>query len=793
MEQSTTGAAARAAGAGLSLAEVADRRAAGHVNVQPQRASRSYVEIIRGNVLTRFNAIITVLAAVVLTVGHPIDAIFAVVMVLNSLIGIFQEARAKRTLDQLQIMITPTVTAIRDGAPTDVAPSDLVTDDIVRLTAGDQVPVDGEVVDSDGLEIDESALTGEADAIAKRPGDEVRSGSVVVGGTGVVRATAVGEDAWIHELLTQAKEFEMSTSELRRGVDRILGAVSWIIVPIAALLLWSQLRDDADVEEGLVSAVAGVVGLVPQGLVLLVSAALAVAVVRLAREQVVIQELHAVEGLARIDVLCVDKTGTLTTGEMHLDRIELLGDPECAADLEAEVRSALAALAANASAPTATLTAAAGDAEAPDWRCTADVPFNSARKWSGATFEPGGTWLVGAPEVLLGDGHPEVHDRLGALTEDARRVVLVARSASTLDRDGGAPDDLEPVALVVLAEELRRDAADTMRYFAEQGVTVKIISGDNPATVSAVARRLGIDGADDLLDLRDVDLAGDAASVEEQVNATTVFGRVQPQQKRQLVEILQRQGHTVAMTGDGVNDIPALKQADVAIAQNTATAATKAVSQLVLLDGRFDRMPGVVAEGRRVITNMERVSALFVTKTVYAATFAIVIGIWGAAFPFLPRHLSLVSETTIGIPAFALSFRSADRPYRPGYLRRVLRFAVPAGLVTAATVLAGYGIVRGLTGASLDEARTASTLLLLAVALWILLVLMEPVDRTDGLILGSMTALAVLIVATPIGRRFYSLDLLPLGDALLLAGYGLAVIAGLTAGLRIWRGIVSRD
>ena len=530
------------------------------------------------------------------------------------------------------------------------------------------------------------------------------------------------------------------------------------------------------------SAVAGVVGLVPQGLVLLVSAALAVAVVRLAREQVVIQELHAVEGLARIDVLCVDKTGTLTTGEMHLDRIELLGDPEGAADLEAEVRSALAALAANASAPTATLTAAAGDAEAPDWRCTADVPFNSARKWSGATFEPGGTWLVGAPEVLLGDGHPDVHDRLGALTEDARRVVLVARSGSTLDRDGGAPDDLEPVALVVLAEELRSDAADTMRYFAEQGVTVKIISGDNPATVSAVARRLGIDGADDLLDLRDVDLAGDAASVEEQVNATTVFGRVQPQQKRQLVEILQRQGHTVAMTGDGVNDIPALKQADVAIAQNTATAATKAVSQLVLLDGRFDRMPGVVAEGRRVITNMERVSALFVTKTVYAATFAIVIGIWGAAFPFLPRHLSLVSETTIGIPAFALSFRSADRPYRPGYLRRVLRFAVPAGLVTAATVLAGYGIVRGLTGASLDEARTASTLLLLAVALWILLVLMEPVDRTDGLILGSMTALAVLIVATPIGRRFYALDLLPLGDALLLAGYGLAVIAGLTAG-----------
>jgi cation-transporting ATPase E len=798
MEQLTTGDdAAPSVAAGLSLAEVAERRAAGQVNVQPQRSSRSYADIVRANVLTRFNAIITVLAAVVLTVGHPIDAIFAGVMVLNSLIGILQEARAKRTLDRLQIMITPTVTAIRDGEPVALPPAELVTDEVVRLTAGDQVPVDGTVLESDGFEVDESALTGEADAIAKDVGAEVRSGSVVVGGAGVVRATAVGEDAWIHQLLTQAKEFGMATSELRRGVDRILSAVSWIIVPIAALLLWSQLRDDADVQEGLVSAVAGVVGLVPQGLVLLVSAALAVAVLRLAREQVVIQELHAVEGLARIDVFCVDKTGTLTTGEMNLDRIELLGTPtggqdDAAVAAEDEVRLALAALAANESAPTATLTAAAGDTAPPDWRCVAHVPFNSARKWSGATFEPGGSWIVGAPEVLLGDSHPGVRDRLGELTEDARRVVLVARSDSTLDRDGAAPADLAPVALVVIAEELRSDAADTMRYFADQGVTVKIISGDNPATVSAVARRLGIDGADDLLDLRDVDLAGDADTVDAQVNATTVFGRVQPQQKRQLVEILQRQGHSVAMTGDGVNDIPALKQADVAIAQNTATAATKAVSQLVLLDGRFDRMPAVVLEGRRVITNMERVSALFVTKTVYAATFAIVIGIWGAAFPFLPRHLSLVSETTIGIPAFALSFRAADRPYRPGYLRRVLRFAVPAGLVTAAIVLAGYGIVRGLTDATLDEARTASTLLLLAVALWVLLVLMEPVDRTDGLILTAMITLAGLIVATPIGRRFYALDLLPLRDALLLVGYCVAVLVGLTAGLRIWRSIGAR-
>jgi cation-transporting ATPase E len=783
---------------GLTSAEVAERHAAGQANVQPQRSSRTYGGIVAANVLTRFNAIITLLAAVILAVGDPIDAIFAVVMVFNTAIGIVQEVRAKRTLDRLQILITPTITAIRDGAPTTVAPGDLVRGDVIRLGAGDQVPVDGTVLESSGLEADESALTGESDAIPKAAGDEVRSGSVVVSGNAVVHADAVGADTWIHQLLTQAKQFGLATSELRRGVDTILAWVSWAIVPIAALLLWSQLRDGDDVGEGLVSAVAGVVGLVPQGLVLLVSMALAVAVLRLARDQVVIQELHAVEGLARIDVLCVDKTGTLTTGVMTLDRIEPF-------DLSIEqVSEAIAALAGCEETPNATLAAAAGGLASPGWNAIAHVPFNSARKWSGATFDTVGTWLLGAPEVLLAaSAHARadtVRARIGELAQDARRVVLVARSASPLvpatvaGEDASLPSDVEPVALVIIAEELRPDAADTMRYFADQGVTVKIISGDNPATVSAVGGRLGIPGADDLLDMRDVDLDGPVAEVDALVTRTTVFGRVQPQQKRALVEILQRQGHTVAMTGDGVNDIPALKQADVAIAQNTATAATKAVSQLVLLDGRFDRMPGVVAEGRRVITNMERVSALFVTKTVYAAAFAIVIGIWGASFPFLPRHLSLVSETTIGIPAFALSFRSAGRPYRPGYLRRVLRFAVPAGLVSAAIVLVGYGLVRSpLADATLDEARTASTLMLLTIALWVLLVLMLPIDRFDAVVLGAMVLLAAVVIATPFGRDFYALDLPSAADTTLLTGYLAAALGVVTVALRIRQSRRSAD
>lgn len=770
---------------GLTTAEVEAQRALGRVNVQPERTSRSYAGIVRANVLTRFNAIITTLAVVVLVVGHPIDAIFAIVMVVNAVIGIVQEVRAKRTLDRLRVLITPTVTAVRDGVEVEIRPNDLVAGDIIRLRSGDQVPVDGDVLEAHGFDVDESALTGEADAISKSIGDTVKSGSVAVGGSAVVRATAVGSETWIYQLLAQAKEFVLATSELRRGVDRILHAVSWLITPLAALLLWSQLRDDGDVSEGLVSAVAGVVGLVPQGLVLLVSMALAVAVIRLAKNHVIVQELHAVEGLARVDVLCLDKTGTLTTGTMVLDRIEAFGDDHD------RVEAGLAALAAAESSPSATLQAAAGGLAAPDWRVVSQVAFTSARKWSGTTFDPGGTWIVGAPEILLADSTHDsvdlVHARIADLAEDARRVVLVARSETAL-ADETVPDDLEPVALVVLAEELRSDAEETMRYFAEQHVELKVISGDNPLTVSTVAARLGVVGAESFVDMRTVDLAGAEAEIDELVASTTVFGRVSPQQKRELVEVLQRQGHTVAMTGDGVNDIPALKKADIGIGMDTATAATKAVSQLVLLDGRFDRLPAVVAEGRRVFTNMERVSALFVTKTVYAAVFALAIGIWGATFPFLPRHMSLVSELTIGLPAFALSFRSADRPYRPGYLNRVLRFALPAGLATAAVILVGYGLVRSsIADVSLDEARTASTLILLVIALWVLYLLMQPVDRFDAIVLVGMIALATVAVSTPPGRTFYAIDWPDSATSVMIGGYTLASIVVMTIALRIWQ------
>ncbi len=755
---------------GLDDGQVAERVARGDVNITTRRTSRSVGEIVRANVFTRFNAIITVLATVILVVGSPIDALFAFLMVINSAIGIVQEVRAKRTLDRLNLLLAPTIVVVRNGVDVELAASDLVVDDLLQLRSGDQVPVDGRVTSSSGLEVDESALTGESEPVAKRVGDEVRSGSFVVAGSGSVVATQVGADAWIERLVDEARQFVITRSELRDGVDGILRVISWIIGPLAALSLWSQLRSDRDVEDALVSSVASVVGLVPQGLVLLVSMAMAVAIIRLAKGKVVVQELYAVEGLARVDVLCVDKTGTLTTGQFEVEEITALDGNDAA------LSAGLGALVAHESSPTSSSRVLVEVLDRPDgWVPAQQVAFSSARKWSATTFEERGTWVLGAPDVLfdaMSDVEGAHRATVSAATGEGLRVLLVAWSAAVLTDQVALPVDLRAVGYVVLREQLREDAAEIMGYFARQNVAVKIISGDNAETVSAVGRRLGIDGAERHTDLRKVAVA------EADLDATTVFGRVAPEQKRDLVAALQDAGHVVAMTGDGVNDIPALKRADIGIAMNTATPATRSISQVVLLDGRFDRLPEVVAEGRRVIANMERVSALFVTKTVYAAAFAVVIGLWGTAFPFLPRHMSLVSELTIGVPAFALSFRSADRPYRPGYLRRVLRFAVPLGLATAAVTLVGYWLLRiPPVDAELAEARTAATCILLAVAFWVLYLLMRPVDRYDALVLCGLAVLTVIALATPFGRTFYAIEWPGREASVLLVAYAIGSVA----------------
>ena len=770
--------------AGLTSAEVAERHATGRGNALANEEGRTVADIFRANVLTRFNAIIGVLALTILIIGSPVDALFGIILVLNAVIGIVQELSAKRALDRLRVRLAPTVTVIRDSVDVVISPVDVVRDDVLRLRSGDQLPADGRVLDADGLETDESALTGEAEPVAKNVDDEVLAGSAVVAGSAHVVVTRVGNEAWIQHLVTEARTFSPTHSELRNGVDKMLRVIGWALVPLTALLLWSQLRADRSTKDGLVSAIAGVVGLVPQGLVLMISLAMATAVRRLAANHVVVQELQAVEGLARIDVLCIDKTGTLTTGRTTLDTLEPLG-----ATLQ-QLREALAAMAKDEPSPTpAMITIALAVGDAPPWTATSQVAFSSARKWSATSFQGQGTWFIGAPEMLLaGRSGPPVEAamaRVSELAAQAKRVLLVAHSDEAVERTTGGEDclpaDVSPMGLVVLAEEVRSDAAATLTYFAQQGVDVRVISGDNPTTVSAIAVQLGIKGAENFADLRTP-----TASIDELAASTTVFGRVSPEQKQEIVRALQRAGHTVAMTGDGVNDIPALKASDIGIAMDTATAATKAVAQLVLLDGRFDRLPIVVNEGRRVVANMERVSSLFVSKSVYAAVFAFIIGVSGAVFPFLPRHLSLVSDLTVGIPAFALSFRHADARTQPGYLGRVLRFALPAGMAAATVTLATYWLVRStIIDGSLNEGRTASTLALGAVAFWLLYRLVRPLDRFEVLLLGGLIALAAILIAVPATRHFYALDLLPATAALAAAGVTVVSILVLQTLLRV--------
>ncbi|HEU5302753.1 MAG TPA: HAD-IC family P-type ATPase [Acidimicrobiia bacterium] len=737
------------AASGLTAAEVAERIARGATNDAGVRTSRTYVEIFRANVFTRFNAILGVMLAVILTVGEIQDATFGIILVANALIGIVQEIRAKRTLDHLAVLNAPRARVVRDGSVLDVAVEEVVLDDLLDLRTGDQVPADAVVRTAVGLEIDESLLTGEADPVHKDVDAEALSGSFVVAGSGIVQATAVGAEAYASKLAAEARRFKLVESELVAGTNTLLRWIQYALFPVSGLLLWRQL-DNHSVDEALVGTVAGVVGMVPEGLVLLTSLAFGIATVTLARRNVLVQELPAVEGLARVDVVCLDKTGTLTEGDVAFDDLELLsGSVE-------DARDALGALADDEN-RNATLAAIGAACPPPGWDRQEAVPFSSARKWSAAQFDGHGSWVVGAPEMALAD-RPDDPSRRRAdeLASEGRRVLLLARSDAALAGEV-LPAGLEAVALVLLEEKVRPDAADTLRYFEEQGVALKVISGDNPRTVAAVARRVGLDGADHAVDARE--LPDDVEALAEVLDTESVFGRVTPQQKRAMVGALQSRGHVVAMTGDGVNDALALKDADIGVAMGSGAAATRAVAQLVLLDGKFATMPGVVAEGRRVIANIERSANLFVTKTVYAVLIAIAVVIIGWRYPFLPRHLTIISTFTIGIPGFVLALAPNKRRYIPGFLERVMRFCVPAGLIAGTAALATYGMARFEESVPLKEARTTATLVLVAVGLWVLVLLARPFNWWKGALVGAMGASVALVLVIDPLRKFYALQL----------------------------------
>ncbi|MEU3996347.1 cation-translocating P-type ATPase [Streptomyces fungicidicus] len=775
---------------GLTSSEVAERVARGQVNDVPVRSSRSLAEIVRANVLTRFNAIIGVLWIIMLVVAPIQDSLFGFVILANTGIGIVQEWRAKKTLDSLAVIGEVRPTVRRDGTAAEVATSEIVLDDLIEVGPGDKVVVDGMCAEADGLEIDESLLTGEADPVVKRPGDRVMSGSFVVAGGGSFQATRVGREAYAAQLAEEASRFTLVHSELRSGISTILKYVTWMMIPTAIGLIVSQLVvKENELRNSVARTVGGIVPMVPEGLVLLTSVAFAIGVIRLGRKQCLVQELPAIEGLARVDTVCLDKTGTLTEGGMDVTGLRVLGDGD-----ETYLRKVLGELGSADPRPNASLQAII-DAypDTTGWRLTDTLPFSSARKYSGATFEEregsGETvsWLLGAPDVLLDPADPALAET-ERMNEQGLRVLLLARARDGVDVDApAAAEGVRPAALVVLEQRLRPDAADTLRYFAEQNVRAKVISGDNAVSVGAVASKLGLSGT--AVDARR--LPADRKAMAGALDEGTVFGRVTPQQKRNMVGALQSDGHTVAMTGDGVNDVLALKDADIGVAMGSGSEATRAVAQIVLLNNSFATLPSVVAEGRRVIGNITRVATLFLVKTVYSVLLAVLVVVSRVEYPFLPRHLTLLSTLTIGVPAFFLALAPNKERARPHFVRRVMRYAIPGGVLAGLATFASYLIAREYyTGpGSLDAETSAATLTLFLISIWVLAIIARPYTWWRIGLVAAMGGAFLVVLVVPWLQDFFALKLV--GVTMPWVATGIAVFSAGVLEL-LWRWVDRR-
>lgn len=725
---------------GLTAIEVEQRIASGKTNVVRTTTSRTLREIFQANVFTRFNAVLGVLLVVVFIAESPGDGLFGFVLLANSTIGVVQEWLAKRKLDALALLHAQTSSVLRDGKVILIPTRDIVLDDVVVLKSGDQVPADGRVVFSDNLEINEANLTGESDAVAKQVNDELLSGTIVTAGNGAFVTTSVGADAYAHRLAAEARVFTRVASEIQTSITRVLRWVTWILIAVTPLQIWSHFRQVTDDgwQDHTVRIVAGLVGLVPEGLVLLATLAFLSAALSLSGQNVLVQELPSVETLARVDVVCLDKTGTLTSGLVVCEGVEILTQ---SVDL-ALVNSALAALANDPSANNTLLAIQHRFPEVPHWTSVGNIPFDSSRKWKAHSYEGHGTWFLGAPEMLWGTNN-QISTRVTELANAGKRVMLLSHSTD-IHTTPDLPNNIESVALIILKEDIRDDAADTLRFFTEQNVRVIVISGDNPKTVESIAHSVGVSGAS--VDARQLDVSPDAISTA--VTENSIFGRVSPEQKRLMVTALQAQGHVVAMTGDGVNDALALKRADIGIAMDNGAPATKAVAQIVLLDGKFSHLPHVLAEGRRVIGNVERVANLFLAKNAMSLIAILASVLAGVTFPILPRQMTLLSTLTIGVPAFVLALGKNSARYQPGFLKRIMLFSWPAGAIAGASVV----LADLWTG---DETGTAATLTALISFFGILASKSQPLRSWRLLLLLVMVLIVAITFVVPPLRDFF--------------------------------------
>jgi magnesium-transporting ATPase (P-type) len=767
---------------GLSSAEAQKRLH--DLGAPAETSSRSVSSIVAGNVFTLFNAIIGVFFVLMLLLGLFADAVFGVIAIINSSIGIRQELKAKKTLDELAVLVAPKAKAIRDGKVTELLADQVVPGDVVVVEPGDQLVADGEVVSSRGLTLDEALLTGEADGIRKGLGDRALSGSFCLSGSGTYRVDAVREESYAGKLAGEARAFRHPPSPLQDEVNRVILVCTYVMIPLAVILLLTFQLRSVDLVEAAQTATAGLVTLIPEGLVLLMSVTFAVAAVRLAKRDTLVQQLSATESLAAVDTICVDKTGTLTDGKLKLLGVEI------ADSVEQEVaQKALGRFASSAGERNRTLEAIAANFPVEAGRVSGEVPFSSVWKWSGLRF--GATsYVLGAPDILVQAGalalNPGLKHKLEQETEAGRRVVAFGESDGALPDDPASapPPQLKPVALIVLEETLRPDAAETIASMREENVDLKLISGDARATVTAVAYAVGVPRDAGVVD--GPDLPTDSEGLAEVAERNTIFCRIAPEQKQALVEALRESGRFTAMIGDGVNDVPALKQARLAVGMGSGAQVTKGIADVVLLKDEFKRLPEAVIQGRRIARNIHRLGRLYLTKSVYAAALILLVAVPGFAFPFLPRHLTLAAFLTIGIPSFFLALAPSDGPLYRGHLMRSLGvFAVPAGLATALGSILSFFLVDTVFGGSLAAGRTAATTTLIVLGLAFVLLLERGPGREHIAIQGTMLmmviglgALYAGILALPQLRDFFEMTVLSSSQwflALLSAAIGLAI------------------
>jgi cation-transporting ATPase E len=779
---------------GLSSAEAKERLR--RLGAPPETSSRSTASIIAGNVFTLFNGIIAIFFVLDLGLGLYADSLFGLIAVVNSYIGIRQELKAKATLDELAVLVAPHARVVRDGAVSELLATEVVPGDLVAIGPGDQLVADGEVSSSRGLTVDESMLTGEADGIRKETGERVLSGSFVISGSGQYLVDAVREQSYAGRLAGEARTFRHPPSPLQEEVNRVIIASTYVMLPLAAILLLSLKVRAVGLQEAAQTATAGLVTLIPEGLVLLMSVTFAVAAVRLAKRQTLVQQMSATESLAAVDTICVDKTGTLTEGELRLAGVEFAEGAD-----RGESERALARFAASAGERNRTLETIAERYPGEAATVRSEVPFSSEWKWSGLAIANGAgsgtsTYVLGAPDVLAEAGAltlpPGLARKLAEETAAGRRVVAFGQSAEALPADPAAATAprLVPLALVVLEETLRPDAAETIAFMREQEVDLKLISGDAAATVTAVAYAVGVPR--DAGVVEGPELPDDPEALVEVAVANTIFCRIKPEQKKALVAALVAAGRYVAMIGDGVNDVPALKQARMAVAMGSGAQVTKGVADVVLLEDQFSRLPEAVGEGRRIARNIHRLGRLYLTKTVYAATLILLVAVPGFAFPFLPRHLTMAAFLTIGIPSFVLALAPSDGPlYRGHLLRSLAAFAVPAGVATGLASILSFFLVDTVAGASIEAGRTAATTTLIVLGLAFVLLLERGPGREHIAIQSYMLAMvaglgalyALFLAAAPV-REFFELEILDATQWFLAL---LAAAIGLTIASVIWR------